>query len=291
MCIKTTLVAIILCTSLIWNHFSFIFWICCIFLKVTHQLISLFSLASHSPWPNSLWMTPGQYCTQSPFQFCDPMWPPSWLFLRMVPWKFDGLVLWVNLMFLNLPLKFFKAVFLRLLQYHFNRQRRHEQNSKKGKFRSSFQCQERVRIAQSWWVVQRKVLSFVCVCVCHLRASWEERDRDSRLRSNQVPRGSRHDFSPRVDLDRNCATVPQDSGRHWPPRCAWSHSQPSQRACAAPLTSRCQGERSTREQDRSCEKTTLLSLLWWWTWVGTGEWLRLFFFFSFLTWQLFGLSL
>ena len=47
MCIKTTLVAIILCTSLIWNHFSFISWICCIFLKVIHQLISLFSLASH----------------------------------------------------------------------------------------------------------------------------------------------------------------------------------------------------------------------------------------------------
>ena len=37
MCIKTILVAITLCTSLIWNHFSFISWICCIFLKVIHQ--------------------------------------------------------------------------------------------------------------------------------------------------------------------------------------------------------------------------------------------------------------
>ena len=66
---------------------------------------------SYDPrWPNSLWMTPGQYCAQSPFQFCDPVWPPSWLFLRMVPWKFDCLVLWVNLL-LNLLLKLFKPVF------------------------------------------------------------------------------------------------------------------------------------------------------------------------------------
>ena len=43
----TTFVVIILCTSLISNHFSFVSWICCIFLKVIHQLISLFSLASY----------------------------------------------------------------------------------------------------------------------------------------------------------------------------------------------------------------------------------------------------
>ena len=34
MCIKTILVANILCTSLIWNDFSFISWMFCIFLKV-----------------------------------------------------------------------------------------------------------------------------------------------------------------------------------------------------------------------------------------------------------------
>ena len=42
-----TLVAIMLCTSLVWNHFSVISRICCIFLKVIHQVISSFSLASH----------------------------------------------------------------------------------------------------------------------------------------------------------------------------------------------------------------------------------------------------
>ena len=46
-CARTTFVAIILCTSLIWNHFSFISWICCIFLKVIRHLVSLFSVASH----------------------------------------------------------------------------------------------------------------------------------------------------------------------------------------------------------------------------------------------------
>ena len=47
-CIKTTLVAIIWCTSLIWNHFSFISWICCIFVKMIHQLIYVFNLAFHN---------------------------------------------------------------------------------------------------------------------------------------------------------------------------------------------------------------------------------------------------
>ena len=47
-CMRTTLVAIIKCTSLIC---SLSFWICCIFLKVMHQLISLFSLASHLSQP------------------------------------------------------------------------------------------------------------------------------------------------------------------------------------------------------------------------------------------------
>ena len=49
-CFKTTLVPNILCTNLIWNHFSFVSWIfccCCIFLKEVDQLICLFSLASH----------------------------------------------------------------------------------------------------------------------------------------------------------------------------------------------------------------------------------------------------
>ena len=46
-CINTTVVANIVCTSLIWNHLSFTSWSLCIFLKVVLQLISLFNLASH----------------------------------------------------------------------------------------------------------------------------------------------------------------------------------------------------------------------------------------------------
>ena len=35
-------------------------------------------------WSSSLRMTPGQYCAQSRFGFCDQICPPSRIFLRMV---------------------------------------------------------------------------------------------------------------------------------------------------------------------------------------------------------------
>ena len=47
MCIKTILVAYILCRSRIWNHFIFISWMFCIFLKFLLQSMSVFNLASH----------------------------------------------------------------------------------------------------------------------------------------------------------------------------------------------------------------------------------------------------
>ena len=47
MCIKTVLVANILCTSLIWNHFSFLSLMFYIFLKFLLQSMSVFNLPSH----------------------------------------------------------------------------------------------------------------------------------------------------------------------------------------------------------------------------------------------------
>lgn len=66
----------------------------------------------------------------------------------MVPWKFDGLVLWVNLMLLNLLLKLFKPVFQIITLISKN------VISKTVKKESS-------ELAEA----KRKVLSFVCVCV------------------------------------------------------------------------------------------------------------------------------
>ena len=47
--------------------------------RTTQSKLETESDLSDSP---PLRITPGQYCPQSHFQFCDLTWPPSWIFIR-----------------------------------------------------------------------------------------------------------------------------------------------------------------------------------------------------------------
>ena len=78
-CFRAMLIPNILCTSLIWNHFSFISWIFCIFLKVIHELIYNNNNSGLGAQMNELkWLMSVLYIYRWRACCCTCVWSGTW---------------------------------------------------------------------------------------------------------------------------------------------------------------------------------------------------------------------